>query len=173
MPLVKLAPQTHLVTLFRLLAPLLLVALLAACSSNGVRPEEVLLDPGDFPGIPVTVSNVQTIETVQGQSAAQVEIEGPDFVLIQSVVVFENALAARTILGGIKVDRPAQDTTPVDARKFQDVSGVLTEIRGGQESLTLVFVEGRALVRITISGPGRRELLPLYAEKARLKVSRR
>lgn len=173
LPLVKLTPRTHLVTLPAFLVPLFLVALMAACSSNGVRPEEALLDPGDFPGIPVTASNVQAIETVHGQSAAQIEIEGLDFVLIQSVVVFESALTARTILGGIKVDRPAQDAAPFDARKFQDVSGVLTEIRGGQESLTLVFVEGRALVRITISGPDRRELLPLFAEKARLKVSRR
>ena len=50
------------------------------------------------------------------------------------------------------------------------VSGVLVETRGGETTSTLIFVEGRALLRLTISGDAGQELLPAYAEKARIKA---
>ena len=149
-----------------------LVALLAACSGGNPQAEDLLLNPGDFPGLAVTATMVQVSETAQGGSSAQVELSGPDFVITQSLVMFETQEAARSVLAGIKKDQLARSTSPMEPGSFQDVSRVLAEQRGGGESLTLFFVQGRALVRVTISGPNRRALLPDYAEKARAKAGK-
>jgi hypothetical protein len=91
-------------------------------------------------------------------------------VLGQSLVLFENQDAARAILAGIKRGQLTRSTYPIEHGNFKDVSEVLVEEHGGNETLTLIFVEGRALVRVTLSGPNRRALLPVYAEEARIKA---
>jgi hypothetical protein len=149
-----------------------LVAFLAACSGGQPQAQDLLLNARDFPGLAVTGTEVQASETTQGESAVQVELSGPDFVFGQSLVLFETQDAARSILAGIKKDQLARGTFPIEPGSFEDVSGVLVEDRGGSESLTLFFVEGRALVRVTLSGPNRRALLPVYAEAARAKAGK-
>lgn len=148
-----------------------LAALVSAVSCGGGSVGDLLLGPGDFPGLTVTERVSQVTETAQGQETAQVEIEGPDFLLSESLVVFESKEAARSVLIGIKEDQSAQGIPPADIEKFEDVSGILSEVRDGQESLSIFFVQGRTLVRVTVSGPNRRALLPLYAEKAKAKIS--
>ena len=105
---------------------------------------------------------------------AQVELDGPDFKLNQSVVLFATGEQALSVLEGIKLDQETQGikTTP-DTGQFQDSSGVLVETRGDKEILSLFFVEGRALVRVTLVGANAGVLLAKYAELARLKVDRR
>jgi hypothetical protein len=149
-----------------------LVAFLAACSGGQPEVRDLLLDSGDFSGLSVTESKAQVSETTQGDASAQVELSGPDFVLGQSLVLFENQDAARAILAEIKKGQLARITYPIEQGNFKDVSEVLVEDRGGNETLTLIFVEGRALVRVTISGPNRRALLPVYAEEARVKAAK-
>ena len=149
-----------------------LIAFLAACSGGPPEVQDLLLDSGDFSGQAVVESKAQISETAQGDASAQVELSGPDFVLGQSLVLFENQDSARAVLAEIEKDQLARDTYPIEPGNFKDVSEVLIERRGGDETLTLIFVEGRALVRIPLSGPGRRALLPVYAEEARAKAGK-
>jgi hypothetical protein len=149
-----------------------LVAFLAACSGGQPQVQDLLLDAGDFPGLAVTETQVQTSETTQGEPAVQVMLSGPDFVLGQSLVLFETQGAARSILAEIKKGQIARKTSPIESGKFEDASGVLAEDHGGDETLSLFFVEGRALVRVTLSGVDRRALLPVYAEEARAKAGK-
>ena len=149
-----------------------IVILLAACSGGSPQAEELLLRSGDFPGLAMTETDIQTSETSQGQPSAQVDLSGPNFILRQSLLMFHSQQEARSVLEGIKLDQLAQGIDSTNTGKFQDSSGILSELRGGQESHTLFFVEGRALVRITISGPSSLKLLTRYADKARKKAGR-
>jgi len=149
-----------------------LVFFLVACSGGQAQVLDLLLNPGDFPGLAVTGTEVQASETTQGESAVQVELSGPDFVLGESLVLFETRDAARSILAGIKRDQLDRGTYPIEPGNFEDVTGVLAEDHGGSETLTVFFVEGRALVRVTLSGPNRRALLPVYTEEARAKAGK-
>ena len=144
----------------------------AGCSGGSPRVEDLLLGHGDFPPGEVTESNALSTVTPLGVSAVQVDLSGPDFTLTQSIVMFQTQASALSVLAGIKQDQLAQAVLPVDTSKFEDASGILKEIRGGQDFFTQFFVQGVALVKVTISGPRALELLPLYAEKARSKVSR-
>ena len=153
-------------------AALTLTLALAGCSGSP-KVEDLLLGHGDFPPGEVTESNNQSTVTPQGVSAVQVDLSGPDFTLTQSIVMFQTQASALSVLAGIKQDQLAQDVLPADTSKFEDASGYLKETRGGQDHFTQFFVQGLALVKVTISGPRALELLPSYAEKARLKVSRR
>ena len=144
----------------------------AGCSGGSPRVEDLLLGHGDFPPGEVTESNALSTVTPLGVSAVQVDLSGPDFTLTQSIVMFQTQASAVSVLAGIKQDQLAQAVLPVDTSKFEDASGILMETRGGQDFFTQFFVQGVALVKVTISGPRALELLPLYAEKARSKVSR-
>ena len=161
-------------------AALALAVLLAGCSGGSLDAGDLLLGPSDFPGLEVTESTTQATVTPQGVSAAQVQISGPDFQLNQSIVLFATPASALSVLAGIKQDQLAQGVissdvlsiVPSGTDQFQDSSGVLIEIRDGQESLTMFLVEGRALIRITVSGPGAQSMLAGLAEKSRSKASR-
>ena len=144
----------------------------AGCSGGSPRIEDLLLGHGDFPPGEVTASNALSTVTPLGVSAVQVDLSGPDFTLTQSIVMFQTQASALSVLAGIKQDQLAQAVLPVDTSKFEDASGILMETRGGQDFFTQFFVQGVALVKVTISGPRAPELLPVYAEKARSKVSR-
>ena len=149
-----------------------LILLLAACSSGQREIRDLLLGPGDFTPLAVVETSFQVAETTDGQPAGQVTLSGPGFELLQSLVMFETNGEARAVLAGIKEDQAAQGTSPTASGRFQDVSGVLNEARGGEATSTLFFVQGRALVRVSLSGPNRQQLLLDYAEKARSKASR-
>ncbi len=146
---------------------------LAGCSGGSPDANDLLLGHGDFPPGEVTESNPLSTVTPQGVSAVQVDLAGPDFTLTQSIVMFQTKASALSVLTGIKQDQLTQVVLPSDTTKFEDASGILKETRGGQDFFTQFFVQGLALVKVTISGPRALELLPAYAEKARSKVSRR
>ena len=146
---------------------------LLACSGSNSNVGELLLHPDDFPGLAVTETSAESTATPQGYPVAQVELDGPDFKLDQSVVLFATGEQALSVLEGIKRDQETQGITPApDTGQFQDSSGILVETRGDKEILSLFFVEGRALVRVTMAGANADALLDKYAELARSKVDR-
>ncbi|MCH7736817.1 MAG: hypothetical protein IH872_05380 [Chloroflexi bacterium] len=147
----------------------LFAVLLAACSGDPAPPRDLLLGPEDFPGQGVTETSRETGETNQDEPAVQVELSSPDFTVLESLVLFESEELALTILSGIKQDQISQgvDAHPVEG--FEDISGVLGEQLHGEDASTLFFVEGRALVRITLTGAGRAERVWEIARLAREK----
>ena len=157
----------------RRLIPTVLLALfavlLAACSSGSTAPRDLLLGPEDFPGQEVTETSRENGETSQFEPAVQVELNSPDFTMLESLVLFDSNHLALTILGGIKQDQIAQGVTAQPVEGFEDNSGVLVEQLHGQPASTLFFVEGRALVRITLSGSAQAERVWEIARLAREK----
>jgi len=151
---------------------LVITLALVGCSGSSPKVEDLLLGHGDFPPGEVTETNALSTVTSLGVSAVQVELSGPDFDLTQSIVMFQTKASALSVLSGIKQDQLVQTALPSDTSKFEDASAILIERRGGQDFYTQFFVQGLALVKVTISGPRAIELLPVYAEKARAKVSR-
>ncbi len=144
---------------------------LAACITAQPRVSDLLLSPEDFPDTIVKRTAFQVNETADGEPAGQVELSGPGFTIKQSLVLFKTEEAALSVLAGIKVDQIGQGiTAPQERGRFDDVSGVLNETRGGDGASSLFFVQRRAFVRITLSGPERLRLLFPYAEKARVKA---
>ena len=144
-------------------------ALLAACSDGSPLPRELLLAPADFPGQSVTETGRETGETSLDEPAVQVELTTPNFVLLQSLVIFETENLARTLLSGIKLDQLAQGVTALPVEGFEDNTGVIDDHLRGDDASTLFFIQGRALVRITLTGTGRTEMLWNIAALAREK----
>ena len=78
----------------------------------------------------------------------------------------------------VEVTAPkAEQTSPQTQRPLNlglviDASGILIEARAGQERRSIFFIEGRTLVRLTISGPSANRQLQNYAAIALDKVSR-
>ena len=146
---------------------LLFAVLLAACSSDPTPPRDLLLGPGDFPGQAVTETSRETGETSLYEPAVQVELSGPDFTLLESLVLFGAQHLALTILDGIKQDQITQGVTAQPVDGFDDNSGVIGDQLHGDDAATLFFVQGRALVRITLTGDGRTERVWEIARLAR------
>jgi len=157
----------------RHVAPIVLLSLfavlLAACSSGQTPPQDLLLGPEDFPNTVVTETNQEDGETNLGEPAVQVELTNPDFTLLESLVLFADEDIAHTILAGIIQDQISQRVTPEPMEVFVDNSGVLTEKLHGEVASTLFFVEGRALVRITLSGDQQAHNVWAFARLARKK----
>ena len=160
------------------------ILLLAAVGcGGGPAIGDLLLGPDDLPGQAVTQTDVQIGHGASGEPTAYVELTAPGFTLQHSLVKFDSEDSARTALAGIKQDweqlarlnhRISLVQSELAQLHIPDrelVSGVLVETRGGETVSTLIFVEGRALVRLTISGDTGQELLPAYAEKARIKAA--
>ena len=97
------------------------------------------------------------------------ELTNSDFTLLESLVLFEDEDIALTILAGIKQDQISQGVTPEPMKGFEDNSGVLSEKLHGEDASTLFFVEGRALVRITLSGDQQADKVWEFARLARKK----
>ena len=157
----------------RHVAPIVLLSLfavlLAACSSGPTPPQDLLLGPEDFPSTGVTETSREDGETNQDEPAVQVELTSLDFTLLESLVLFEDEYIALTILAGIKQDQITHGVTPKAMEGFEDNSGVLSEKLHGEDASTLFFVEGRALVRITLSGDGQADNVWAFARLARKK----
>jgi hypothetical protein len=150
---------------------ILVVVLLAGCSGGSKPPRELLLSPYDFPDQTVT-QTIQEIEDSElSDAAVLVELQGPGFTLLESLVLFESDEIAAKILSEIMQDQEAQgvDAPPEDG--FEVNSGVMAESLNGQEGSTLFFVEGSALVRITLSGENHAERVWDFARLARKKLS--
>ena len=158
---------------FRRLIPIALVPLfamlLAACSDDATAPRDLLLGPEDFPDSVVTETSREDGSTNLDEPAVQVELSSPEFDLLESLVLFENEDIALTILVGIKQDQIARGVTAEPVAGFKDNSGVMSEQLHGEDALTVFFVEGRGLVRITLSGDGGVERLWAFARLAREK----
>ena len=146
---------------------------LAGCSGGSAKVEDLLLGRSAFPNGEVMESNPLSTLTPQGISAVQVALTGADFTLNQSIVMFQTQASALSVLAGIKQDQLTQDIMPADTSNFEDASAILKETRGGQDFYTLFFVEGLALVKLTLSGQDAAATLLVYAEMARSKASRK
>ena len=157
---------------FRPVFPVLLVMfalLLTACSGDATPPRDLLLSPDDFPRSAVTETSRETGESNKYEPAVQVELTSLDFTVIESLVLFESVDLALALLSEIKQDQLSQgvDAHPVDG--FDANSGVLADRLHGDDASTLFFVEGQALVRITLSGVGHAERVWDIARMAREK----
>jgi hypothetical protein len=143
--------------------------LLAACSGDATPPRDLLLGPDDFPDTSVTETSREDGSTNLDDPAVQVELSSPEFNLLESLVLFENEDIALSILAGIKQDQVAQGVESEPVAGFEDNSGVMSEQLHGEDASTVFFVEGRALVRLTVSGDGGNEMIWAVARLAREK----
>ena len=147
----------------------LFAVLLAACSGDATPPRDLLLGSGDFPETAVTETNREDGSTNLDEPAVQVVLSSPEFNLVESLVLFENEDIARSILAGIKQDQIAQGVTAEAVAGFEDNTGVMSEQLNGEDASTVFFVEGRALIRLTLSGEGGDEMVWAFARLAREK----
>ena len=150
-----------------LTAAALLAALLGGCGSEAPSdPQDLLLSSGDVPGMQLTAVSASQEESVEGPSAL-VELQGPGFRVLQSVVLFESRELALSALDGIRSDLVNRgDTEPGG----METSGILEHTLGSEEASSLFLIEGRALVRLTVTGPERQRLLHDLADIARSKL---
>ena len=165
-----------------LAAALLLLA--TACGGDNPAISELLLAPGDFPGRSVTRTGAQTGQTAEDQPTAITELADSGFNIRHSLVIFDSQDLARAALAGVKIqwEHLAGDNdsatlitdglAPLAIADPELVTGVLEEVRAENQISSLIFVQGRVLVRLTISGESGKELLLSYAEKARVKAAR-
>ncbi len=158
----------------RHLIPIPLVAIfalgLAACSGDPIPPRDLLLGPDDFLDTAVTETSRGNGTTNLDGPAVQVELSSSEFKLLESLVLFENRDIALTILAGIKQDQIVQGVTAEPVAGFEDNSGVMSEQLHGDDASTVFFVEGRALVRLTLSGVGGDRMIWAFARLAREKL---
>lgn len=147
----------------------LCTVLLVACSGDPTPPGELLLGPEDFPGQGVTEASRETGETSLNEPAVLVELSSSDFIFLESLVLFETKDQALNILGAIKGDQLLQGAVARPVEGFEDNSGVINDHLRGEDAVTLFFVQGRALVRITLTGVERAEKVWEIAGLAREK----
>ena len=148
------------------------VWLTLACSGGPKPAAGLLLGPEDFPGMKVTASAPETAETTGLEPSVQVALAGPGFELLQTLVLFESEERALELIAGIKNDMAALGISQEPADGFQDISGIdETGTLNGQPAATLFFVEGAALVRLTVTGADHRSRIMELAETGRKKAS--
>ena len=162
-----------------------LFLLSTACGGGTPAISDLLLAPGDFPGRAFARTGFESGQTAQGQPTAIVELAGPGFTLQHSLVIFDEGVSARAALAGAKLQWEQlarnndgttlfrDDLAPLAIADRELVTGVLEEVRAGNVTSSLIFVQGSVLARLTISGTSGKELMPSYAEKARVKAAQR
>ena len=152
-----------------LLSMLLLSGLLTAgCGSEiTADPRDLLLAPEDFDGSSVSVVSSSEEQSLDGPSAL-VELEGPDFRVLQTLVLFEEHEQALSALDAIRADLANRGETAPGGR---EASGVFNDRVGNEEAAGLFFIERNGLVRLAVSGPGREDRLSDLAELAREKLA--
>ncbi len=99
--------------------------------------------------------------------SALIELQGPGFRVLQSVVLFESRELALSALDGIRSDLVSLGEAGPGG---VETSGVLQHTLGREEASSLFFIESRALVRLTVTGPDRQQRLEELAEVARNKL---
>ena len=147
-----------------------------ACSGDStplVSPD-VLLGPEDFSGLAVTATSPELVYTrLEAQAAVRVELTGPGFKVLESLVLYETKDQALGILAEIKRDMAALGTNAAPVDGFQDISGIdANSSLDGEPASTLFFVEDRALVRLTVAGPDWQPRIIELSVTARNKASR-
>ena len=146
----------------------LIMALAAACGSEiTAEPRELLLAPEDFQGANVSVTSLSEEQSLDGPSA-QVELQGPGFRVVQSLVLFENREVALSALDGIRADLVSRGETGPGQ---PEASGVFEHQLGNEDAASLFFIENNGLVRLTVTGPDREAKLSELAAVARGKLS--
>ena len=125
---------------------------LSACSRDSTLPRDLLLNPRDFSDQTVTHSAQEIEDSLLDGAAVLVELAGPDFTLLESLVLFESEALAMKVLDAIKQDQLAQGVIAEGKEGFDGNSGLMADSLRGEDASTLFFVKGRALVRITLSG---------------------
>ena len=152
-----------------LLSTLLISGLLTAgCSSEiTADPQGLLLAPEDFSGAEVNVVSTSEEQSLDGPSAL-VQLEGPDFRVLQTLVLFEAREDALAALDAIRADLANRARTEPGER---EASGVFDDKLGNEEAAGLFFIERNGLVRLVVSGPGREDRLSDLAELARDKLA--
>ena len=150
-----------------LAAAFLFAACIAGCGSDTPSdPRDLLLAPEDVPGMQVDVASVSEEESGEGTSA-QVELQGHGFRVLQTVVLFESRELALSALDGIRSDLVSRGEAEPGG---VETSGILEHNLGSEEAASLFLIEDRALVRLTVTGPERRQLLAELADIARSKL---
>ena len=150
-----------------LAAAILFAAFLVGCGSETPSdPRDLLLAPADVSGMQVTVVSASDEQSAEGPSAL-VELQGQGFRVLQSVVLFESRELALSALDGIRNDLVSRGETGPGG---METSGVLEHNLGSEEASSLFLIEDRALVRLTVTGPERRQLLEELADVARSKL---
>ena len=155
---------------FRHLAALCfsLAFLLAACNSEiASEPGELLLAPEDLQGTAITVISESQQQSVGGPSAL-VELQGPGYRVLQSLVLFESRERALSALDGIRADLVSRGESGPGA---PEASGIIEHPLGNEDAVSLFFIENRGLVRLTVTGPDRDSRLAELSAIAREKIS--
>ena len=114
----------------------------------------------------VGLASVSEEESGEGPSAL-VELQGPGFRVLQSIVLFESRELALSALDGIRSDLVSRGETGPGGMQ---TSGVLEHYLGLEEASSLFLIEDRALVRLTVTGPERQQRLDQLADIARSKL---
>ena len=149
-------------------AAMLAAMAMSACGADRpANPGELLLAPGDFPRGDVSVVSLSEQESLDGPSA-QVELAGPGFRALQSVVLFGSREQALAALDGIRADLVSRgEAGPGEP----GTSGVFEHRLGDADAASLFFIENRGLGRLTVAGPDRHRLLRELAAVARGKLA--
>ena len=151
-----------------LLAAGIAVLLVAACGSETPSdPRELLLSPADIPGMGLKVVAESEEQSVEGPSAL-VELQGRDFRVLQTVVLFETRELALSALDGIRSDLVNRGEAGPGG---VETSGILEHTLGPDEASSQFLIEDRALLRLTVTGPDRLQLLEQLAEATRNKLT--
>lgn len=114
----------------------------------------------------LTVVSGSEEQSAEGPSAL-VELQGPGFRVLQSVVLFADREAALMALDGIRGDLAGRGVTDPGGA---GTSGVLEHTLGPDQASSLFFIEDRALARLTVTGAERRQRLTELADLARSKL---
>ena len=147
--------------------PFLAIVLLAGCDSAiSAEPRHLLLAPEDMRDPGVSVVSLNEEQSLDGPSA-QVELQGPGFRVVQSVILFEDREAALSALDGIRADLVSRgETGPGEP----EASGVFEHKLGDEDAASLFFIENNGLVRLTVTGPDRDDRIAELADVARDKL---
>jgi hypothetical protein len=148
---------------------ILVAVVLAGCSGGSTPPRELLLSPDDFPDQVVTETIQEIEDSNLSEAAVLVELKGSEFTLLESLVLFESKEVAAKVLAEIKQDQLAQYVDAHPQNGFADNSGIMAESLNGEEGSTLFFIEGAALVRVTLSGRNHADRIWGFARLAREK----
>ena len=150
-----------------LASSLLVSLLLIACGSDiSGEPRDLLLTPSDFSG-GVTVISLSEEQSLDGPSA-QVELQGIGFRVVQSLILYENREMSLAALDGIRADLANQGQTDPGG---VEATGVFRHMLGTDEAVSVFFIEGRGLVRLTVTGPGMEDRLNTLTDLAREKLA--
>ena len=149
---------------------LLFAMALTGCFNDPPPLGSLLLAPNDFPTEGVREIAKISAATSKDEPAVQVELTAPGFTILESLVLFETRERALSTLAGIDEDHGALRMVSDSAAGFDDSSGIIVEHLDGEQASTVFFVEGRALVKVTVTGDNEVASVWEIARRAREKV---